>query len=633
MPALALYFSLWHCLGPRWLWFRARYAWRLRSGALRRATPRRQWTDMPAPPVRLADRGWGGPRGVSSIGEAVMAEAEGVLVGRFRLFSHHEVDAGVTPDWWLNQLTRSSAGKPGHWSRSGDSTGADLKGIWELNRFSWAFALARAHARSGDPRYADAFWRLWRDWMQRNPPNEGPNWMCGQEATFRLMAVLFAAEALGVPAAEEAALARFIVATGRRIAVNLDYALSQKNNHGVSECVGLITAALALPAHGESEEWIERGTRHLRAQLDELIYSDGAFSQHSLVYQRVLLHDLAWCASRWRGAGRPVPDWLSHAAERALSFLMAIVDPRTGGAPLFGSNDGANVLPLADGAFLDFRSVAQLCAGMFRGELPLAPGPWDEAVAWLVGPPEFLRRTAWPQAPALHHAAVGGCILLRHGGGRLFLRCPTRFVHRPSQADMLHVDIWQDGEEVACDGGSFSYNSGERFARLAEAAQHNVLTVGGMEPMRKLSRFLYVPWPRGTVTVSPDGWAEARHDGYSGIGVDWSRRVAPRPEGGFVVRDRVTGHGGRRLRWHWRLAGDTWRRVDAGLVREGAGKGFRVHWSCADRLDVRLLRADMGSAYGWQSHHYGAVRPMTSLVLETVAEGDTELVFIFEPAE
>src|SRR6185312_2792000 len=101
----------------------------------------------------------------------------------------------------------------------------------------WAFALTRAFARTGEAKYAEVFWRLFADWCTRNPPNRGPNWMCGQESTFRLMAVVFAAEGLGVPPAQREQLARFVVATGRRIAANLDYALSQKNNHGVSECV------------------------------------------------------------------------------------------------------------------------------------------------------------------------------------------------------------------------------------------------------------------------------------------------------------------------------------------------------------------------------------------------------------
>jgi hypothetical protein len=496
-----------------------------------------------------------------------------------------------------------------------------------LSRFSWAFALARAHVRTSDPVHAAAFWALFADWCEHNPPNWGPQWMCGQEATFRLMAVIFAAEAMGVPEPRFVGLARFALATGRRIAANIDYALSQKNNHGVSECVGLITAALLLPEHPESKPWLTRGLEELRAQLDELVYPDGSFSQHSLVYHRVVLHDLAWCARRLRVARQPVPDWLMVAGCLALDFLLQITDPRTGRAPLFGSNDGANVLSVADGDFLDLRPVVQMCSAVFRGELPMPPGPWDEAAWWMAESWPDLPRTLWPQPPAFTHAPDGGYMQLCSGDGRLFLRCPTRFRHRPGQADMLHIDVWHQGEAFAMDGGSFAYNSAERFMALAFAAQHNVLSVDNIEPMQKFSRFLYLPWPTGTVAETDGGYVAA-HDGYAGIGVAWTRWVRPRAGGGFIVRDRIVGGGGRRLRWHWRLADRSWV-LGAGELAIQPGAALALRWHLPISATARLLRADPATAYGWTSTHYGAVEPACSLVIEAIGQANIEAEFEF----
>ncbi len=217
---------------------------------------------------------------------------------------------------------------------------------------------------------------------------------------------------------------------------------------------------------------------------------------------------------------------------------------------------------------------------------------------------------------------------MTHGGNRLFLRCPTRFRHRPAQADMLHVDVWHGGRAVACDGGSYSYNSSARFVRLAEAAQHNVLTVDGQEPMRKFSRFLYLPWPRGTVALWPDG-LRASHDGFAHLGADWSRQVAFGPGHGFTVRDRVVGAAGHRLRWHWRLDGEDWNLGEASVVR--AADRFMMRWNDQARPRVQLLCADSSTAYGWQSERYGSVRRVCSLLLEIDAGADVELVFEFVP--
>jgi hypothetical protein len=634
MRAPGQYFALLRHMGPGWVLYRIGHAAQRRFGLLRRATPATGWEKLPAPQLDLP-----APRRTvvaATWDRACVEEAEVILAGRFRLFSHLEVVAGFPPKWHRNWLAASVPAEAGqsaplrHWTEISDASRSDIKGVWELSRFPWAFPLVRAYARSGDRRFSKAFWQLFRDWCDHNPPNLGPNWMCGQEATFRLMAVVFAAENLGVPEEYRADLARFAIATGRRIAVHLDYALSQKNNHGISECIGLITVAGLLPAHAESSHWLTDGRRHLRRQLEELVYPDGAFAQHSLVYHRVLLHDLAWCGARWHRADAEIPAWLAAPAQRALDFLLAVIDPETGLAPLFGSNDGANVLPLTGGDFLDFRPVVQLASAVFRGQLPLPAGAWDEAVAWLAGSPENLVRVPWPDVPERWRAAAGGYAQLRTGSDRLFLRCPERFRHRPSQADLLHVDVTLAGRPFAHDGGTYSYNSSERFVALTDAAAHNVLTIDGREPMQKMGRFLYLPWPHGRVEEMARGIA-VTHDGYASLNVSWVREVTIRPAGGFFVRDRVQGAKGRHLRWSWRLADGAWKVEDDRVESSESISRGALRWRGLPAPRVSLVRASATTAGGWWSPYYGAAGPACSLIIEAEATGDVDVVFEFLP--
>lgn len=666
------YLALLRQMGPSWLLYRAGYAMRRRLGLLRRATPAIAWEQVPVSELRLHPH----PRLAMSTawGNACIAEAEAALKGEFRLFSHSMVEAGFPPRWMRSQLTAGrvrptdggrlttedreraviACSQPGagaqflrgkseagmsdvgrrsaepHWSEIGAFVDGDIKGVWELSRFPWAFVLARAYARTGEPRYGEGFWRLFVDWCRHNPPNQGPNWMCGQEATFRLMAVIFSAETLGVPVEQNESLSRFVEATGRRITANLDYALSQKNNHGVSECIGLITVALLLPGHAAARTWLERGTRELQQQLDELVYADGGFSQHSLIYHRVLLHDLCWCRRRLELAGQGIPAWLDAAGKRALGFLMTITDHATGLAPLYGSNDGANVLPLSDTEFMDLRPVIQMTSAVFQGKLLLPPGPWDEAAAWMVKDWVALPRVAWPATPARWHAPEAGCFQLTEGADRLFLRCPTRFRHRPAQADMLHVDIWHEGRPIVLDGGSFSYNSTGRFGKLGTADEHNVLTVDGKEPLKKFSRFLYLPWPSGEAGESEAGGFQASHDGYAVVGIKWTREVSCSAQGaGFTVRDKVTGAAGHTLRWHWRLADLPWKMNASGNGVDT--QTYRISWAGLPNGKSSLLRTDETTARGWWSPHYGAVAPASALLIEAEASGDMELVTEFSP--
>ena len=139
--------------------------------------------------------------------------------------------------------------------------------IWEPSRFGFAFALVRAYWRTGDHRYADLFWQLVEDWRAHNPPQQGPNWKCGQETSFRVMAWCFGLygflDSEATSAARLASLAQMIAVSAERIEANLDHALSQRNNHGISEGVGLWTVGLLFPEMSAARRWRETGRRVL----------------------------------------------------------------------------------------------------------------------------------------------------------------------------------------------------------------------------------------------------------------------------------------------------------------------------------------------------------------------------------
>lgn len=634
-------------LGLRWVAFRVRYALRKKSGYLVRAAPAGDWSEVTVPAEEAERRGLFAAPAV--IGEGCLAEANAVLAGRFRFFSKHEVAAGFPPDWNRNQLSGEVVPAGAHWSALGDFAYGDIKGVWELSRFPWAFALARAYARTGDNRFAEGFWTLFEDWCTQCPPNRGPNWMCGQEVTFRLMAAGFARQicdrAPATTAPRRERFRQFVVVSGRRIAANLDYALSQSNNHGVSECVGLITASVLLPEQEESAGWRKTGLKALERQLSELVYADGGFSQHSAIYHRVLLHDLLWCCGVLRSAALAVPPWLHEAGQKAVAFIAALVTPETGRVPLYGPNDGANVLPLADADFLDFRPAIQAGAIVFCGERRLPAGPWDEAAEWLSGGAAAVSRPPTQVAgreqevtaaanlpPGACHFPEAGCFVWGSEHARLFFRCPTWFLHRPAQADLLHVDIEWRGQPIAHDAGTFCYNTKGAFrGALKEAAVHNTVTFDEAEPMQKAGRFLYLPWPKGEAGWNPGGREfSAKHDGWRGRGIAHRRTVAMGATGTFTVTDAIHSAGLHRGRLHWLLA-DLPHRFDPGgrqIVLQTAAGPYTVCWS---RGEATLVRAAANTNRGWWSPYYYRAAPALSLAIEFECQGTTELTTTFAP--
>ena len=58
--------------------------------------------------------------------------------------------------------------------------------------------------------------------------------------------------------------------------------------------------------------------------------------------------------------------------------------------PVYGSNDGALVLPLNNCDFTDYRPLLQLGWYITKKQFLFEPGPWDEDIFWLCGEADSL---------------------------------------------------------------------------------------------------------------------------------------------------------------------------------------------------------------------------------------------------
>ena len=597
-----------HHLGPTWLARRALWAAERRLGVWEWRSPMRPWkefavgfnpgrwrTHSPRLPIARLDRTHLAPQLEAwsvEAGATPVAESDAFARGYARVFSHQLVEVGRPDRWTRSVLTGYSTDPYAHWSRLRDNGSDDIKGVWELSRFSFAFPLVRAWLRDGDDRHVELFWSTLEDWMTRNPPNRGPNWMCGQEAAFRLIAVTFAVQAFrDHPASTDERLtlaARLADATGRRIAFHLDYALSQKNNHGIAEAVGLQTIGTFWSTLGGSAHWYQEGRAALVAQCAELIAPDGGFSQHSTNYHRLLLQLLTWSELVERTVSRyALPESVREQAVAATDFLAKLMES-DGTVPRYGADDGANLFPFG-GGFEDFRPAVGAALVLFKGER-LPAGPWDETALLLLGP-------LAASAESVPHAAVecrdSGVYTFRHGRGTLFFRAPSAFRTRPSQADQLHVSLRWDGEWITEDPGTYSYNAPGGWGGFAGSRFHNVVTVGDFDAMRRVGRFLWLPWV-GCEVRNYFKSMQASHLGFPGFK---SQRRVIKVANGFVIIDRMTGlvkqDGTCTLRWHGRRR--------AGLEQ--------LTVACSAPSTEEYVTALPDGGEGWHSTHYGSKEP------------------------
>jgi hypothetical protein len=628
-------------LGFRSLTDYAIYQVALRSGYIKARTSDYDWNDRPAaywrgkssaalkPVFFFSDRG-PLPEVQQSAQKPVIEEADGILRGSFRLYGGEPVSLGFPPDWLQAEDGRLVSDR--HWSAYSTVGEVDLRTLWELSRYRWAYKLAQAFVLSGRERYAVGFFDLLQSWQAANPPNVGPNWISGQEIALRVIALTFAFHAfepwLGENPQQSDELAAMIAVHADRLPLTLRYARAQRNNHLVTEAVGLFTTGLMFPSLKEAEKWKALGRKWLVRALADQIFEDGGYIQHSTNYLRIALAAATWAAQLGALNGEPLPNDTMRDLAAMTNALAALIDESSGQVPNFGHNDGSDILPLASTPRNDYRPTLQAAALVFLDRPALVAGPWDETAGWLglletrgtaesgashLKPQSDLREVEFPQA---------GLYMLRGQNTWAMMRC-ARFRSRPSHSDQLNVDLWWDGHNIAKDRGTYRYTDDE----LSSATMHNALVADRREPMRRAGRFLWLSRKDADYLGrwrSRDGVIEVLAGEHPLPGKLEHRRSLVRVgEPLWVVIDELQGVGTHEARLIWTLPDWPWTLEGAELSLEGEPGRLRlsIEPSGVELALYRERQLVAGSdleedpdGLGWWCPSYATVEPALSLV-------------------
>ncbi len=501
-------------MGVRWALFRLFYCVKLKSGLMRCILPCRKWSFytskkfLPQSPnwnaflekCRACERSNAAAQSMDKSGlDSLLKRADSVSKGEFELFSDKPKALSIPPDWHLDCFQKKSCNSKLHWTKV--RWRGDIKNIWELSRFSWIFALARAIAVSDADsarKFESALEILIADWMENNPPNSGANWMCGQESAMRVCALIFAMSIARLPFLERngEALMAFIGASAERIEKNLSYAVSQKNNHGISEASGLYVVGSLFPEFRDSQKWKDLGLKWLKIQCRTLFFKDGSFSQYSTNYHRVALDGLLMAAFAADISADALPKELLGAMEKSLEFLSKLCNQKTGTPPRYGADDGARFLQLSESDYFDFRPLLGALAVIASREVPEENSAYKEEAAWLFG--KYPKVSSAISREDLS-AKDAGYYSFNTRGVFAFIRCGNtafRFGH----SDTLSLWIELDSKPIAVDAGTFSYcpEHAPQY-NLACASVHNVLSVREADYAVNVGPFLRLPPPKANL--------------------------------------------------------------------------------------------------------------------------------------
>jgi len=603
--------------------FRVRYALRKRLGLLERRCPLRSWEQLyeqydveNIAKQNRSSRFFFDPSQVSGLNadyvQGVCQQADEILHNRFRFFFDETFDLGDGPDWLTNPKLRTHAKAEGHWSRMGmfDPNVGDVKWIWESSRFAWAYTLVRAYAATGAEKYAEKFWGLFESWCQQNPPNLGPNYACGQECAIRLMAMCFALYGLESSATStverRGKLTAAILMHADRIDHNIDYAISTRTNHSLTEAVGLYTAGTLFPEHPQSQRWQRRGKAIFIREALKQIYPDGSYIQHSTNYHRLALQDILWAIRLGQLNDDPFPEKFLARFKLATDYLYQLQDP-SGQVPNYGSNDGALIVPLNNCDYRDFRPVIQACRYALTGEKLFQAGPWDEDIAWLFGP-EAVRQKPTCEKRVSSAFNSGGYYTLGQKDSWAMIRCHA-YRDRPGQADMLHVDLWHKGVNLLCDSGTYSYNDpAELYKYFKSSAAHNCIVIDGIEQMTTATRFQWFDWVKAKTLVHDASGQLKIFVGkmpYRKLATHYRTLCAAGAEA-WIIIDDIVGNGEHEVQSHWHIPGAAEVSLSDNVADiQLGGMAYQLRMSNDKQASVELFKGAEKKQPAWNSLYYG----------------------------
>ncbi|NDV63027.1 hypothetical protein G0Q06_11235 [Puniceicoccales bacterium CK1056] len=547
----------------------------------------------------------------------VISRADRILGGEIQYFFHNWQKTGFPPNWHKNPFTGESAPTECHWSELGDFGFGDIKVIWEASRFSFAYDLTRAYLATNNEKYAEGFWAALEDWRKNNPPQLGVNWKCGQEISIRLMAWVFALnglqEAKSSTAERLKSLIEMIAASARRVEANLDYALSQKSNHGHSEGVGLFTVGSLFPGLPEASGWRKKGLKLINSLTEELIYEDGFCCMYSFNYLRCMLDVLIWANWVSEASGDEFAPVVVERMQCSMNLLLQAMDGE-GRLPNYGSNDGSLNLPLTTCDFNDYRPVVQAIS-VIGNEKVLQDGPWDELSFWITNGNAAKVHQKIPTQDDLYSKPTGIGIL-RNGDSFAMMRA-GKTLHRATHSDMLACHITWQGIPIAIDAGTYSYNAPPPLNRgFAGSAFHNSLCLDERDQMESITRFIKYPrvhgYSSGTLRSAKGNLAVlvGSHTAFNNLPgkVRYSRILIHIMEDFFLVIDRASSSNEYLFSLNWLLCSNNGTLEDNVFKMETAKGDYYVSvTSDAEGLSQKLVNGDQQTGLGFSSEHYGSL--------------------------
>jgi len=428
-----------------------------------------------------------------------------LLKGKFVFFKSILIDLGEQYDWTTNPDNGYKYDITKHWTEIADYSkeAGDIKYVWEKSRFSFLYTIIR-YDYHFDRDCSKIVFKEILSWIEHNPVNRGPNYRCSQEISLRVLNWIFALYYYKNSTTLTDTIFQKIIHSiywqVKHVYSNINFSrIAIRNNHAITETMGLYLFGTLLPFLPEAAKWKKDGKKWFEQEVAYQVYQDGTFLQFSMNYHRVVVQLLTWGIRLSELNNEILDKVVKERADASLHFLFNCMNLQTGHLPNYGANDGALFFPLNDRDFRDFRpQLHALSAVLQQGIIEED----NEDQTWY-GINEKAKNVLVQEQGMLSYLN-GGFYLLREKNTFSFIRCGNHN-NRPSQADNLHLDLWINGRNILSDGGSYKYNEDEESIRyFFGSTSHNTIMLGDYDQMKKGGRFIWYYWTQSIKA----GWTE-----------------------------------------------------------------------------------------------------------------------------
>ncbi len=487
--------------------------------------------------------------------DGIIRRAEKLLSGSYDLLGHTGLSfGGALPDWHFDPIARKHSPLR-HWSRFDEndpSETGDKKAIWELNRHQYFTTLGQAYWITGDETFADAFLAHVQDWIEKNPPKLGLNWISSLEIAYRSISWIWAFHYFKNSSSFRpeifVKMLNGLVCNAQHIERYLS-TYSSPNTHLTGEALGLYFIGTFLRGFAGAERWARIGYEILIGELERQIRADGGYVEQATHYQRYTADFYLALAILRRAEGRRLDTVHEAKLAKLLEFLMCLVQPN-GEAPLTGDEDGGRLHFFDDRGIADLRPTLSVGAAVFNdGRLKFASGDASVELLWLMGPAGLAAFDALNRVPMRETARAfqeSGVYVVRDSANFVVIDCGQHgFMNcGHAHADALSFVASFLGMPVFVDSGTYTYTA-DRNARdyFRSSSAHNCLTVNGSGSAEPDGPFSWKHWPDSKVLEwncdDTEVVFRGLHNGYERFGVEYEREFRIGRSSGVFLIDKV----------------------------------------------------------------------------------------------